>query len=144
MHLTIIVFCCALGQWRFPRDTDAVGCVFMAPALMRELTVVITFGWLRGLMSIFTESKIEVHNFQSPVYVICKLFKKWCFSCSLFLNGVFGEGRLFVKQGFHATLMVPSCYWKYSDCSQRVPDCRTFLLRSGPFAAISFNPQRSI
>lgn len=46
----------------------AVGSIFMAMALMRELPVVISLIWLRGLMSIFTASKIEVHIFQlSPV-----------------------------------------------------------------------------
>ena len=34
------------------------------------------------------------------LYVICKLFKKWCFSCSLFLNAVF-VGLLLVKHGIH-------------------------------------------
>lgn len=54
----------------------AIGWIFMVTALTRELTVVICLGWPRGLMSSFTASKTEVHNFQQrPVRVVCKLFK---------------------------------------------------------------------
>lgn len=59
-----------------PRATDTVGCVFMALALMRELTVVISLGWLRGLMSIFTASKTEVHNFQQRPVCYCEIIQK--------------------------------------------------------------------
>lgn len=62
----------------------AVGCIFMAMALMREMPVGIDLLWLRQLMSIFTASKTEMHVFQlTLVYVIC-IFLKWCFSCSIF------------------------------------------------------------
>lgn len=89
MHLAISVLL------SLPRATDTVGCVFMALALMRELTVVISLGWLRGLMSIFTASKTK------GLCVIGKLFKKWGFICSLFLNPAFGEGFLLVKHDIH-------------------------------------------
>lgn len=100
--LTITVFCCALDQQGLPRDTDSAGCIFIMLPLMRELTAVISPGRLRGLMSIFTASKTEVYDFQQkPVNVFCKLFTKWCLSCSLVSDGVFREGLLLVKYGIH-------------------------------------------
>lgn len=55
---------------------DAVGCIFMALALMRELTVVISLEWLRGLMSTLTASKTETHNFQQRPQCCWEIIQK--------------------------------------------------------------------